>query len=130
MHAVIIINFIFRRRKYRTFYCKYFKTKCHIARLIRIKKKLNNRKDFKEKLYFYALFIDICRASNNLWHVVRLFDLIRVLSHPEYTLCTSYVSIKLFQIGFQEEYNFPGISDGYHIAVYFTILSKNRLRYE
>jgi hypothetical protein len=56
------------------------------------------------KQYCSAVFLDISQAFDKVWHTRLLYKLKRTLPHPEYTLLKSYLSDRMFQVRYQEEY--------------------------
>ena len=56
------------------------------------------------KQYCSAVFLDISQAFDKVWHTGLLYKLKRTLPHAAYTLLKSYLSDRMFQVRYQEEY--------------------------
>jgi retron-type reverse transcriptase len=70
--------------------------------LHRIIHRINN--DLENKRYCTAAFLDISQAFDKVWHTALFLKLKQALSHPEYTLLRSYLTNRMFQVRYQEEY--------------------------
>ena len=60
--------------------------------------------DFHHKRYCTATFIDISQAFDKVWHPGLLYKLKRTLPHPLYSILNSYLTNRVFQVRYQEEY--------------------------
>jgi len=60
--------------------------------------------DFQHKRYCTANFIDISQAFDKVWHPCLLYKLKRTLPHPLYSILKSYLTNRVFQVRYHEEY--------------------------
>jgi hypothetical protein len=63
-----------------------------------------NPRDFHHKRYCTATFIDISQAFDKVWHRGLLYKLKRALPHPLYSILKPYLTNRVFQMRYQEEY--------------------------
>ena len=68
----------------------------------RIVHKIND--DLDNKRFCTAAFIDISQAFDKVWHTGLFYKLKQALPHPAYTLLTSYLTDRMFQVRYQKEY--------------------------
>lgn len=61
--------------------------------------------DLESERYFSAASIDITQAFDKVWHTGLFYKLKCTFPHPEYTLLKSYLTDRIFQVRYQEEYN-------------------------
>jgi len=62
------------------------------------------QEDLQHKRYCTATFIDISQAFNKVWHPGLLYKLKRTLPHPLYSILKSYLTNRVFQVRYQDEY--------------------------
>jgi hypothetical protein len=88
-----------------------------IEKAHRLAYKINN--DLESKRYCPAAFVDISQTFDKVWHTGLISKLRSAFPHLEYTLPKSYLTERIFQVRYQEEFTKSTPSNlEYHKAVF------------